>query len=121
MCLGQQGLGHSYETPLLLRHMLQLDTATCNPPSLCLSLPQTHNHVKSVVVMASGETPRSSGGFASAEERTEGSQEMDWHCLSQCDLILSFPFPLQQSLMKVDSHRLAALQSQGDLGKSSLL
>lgn len=63
----------------------------------------------------------SSGGFASAEERTEGGQEMDWHCLSQCDLILSFPFPLQQSLMKVDSHRLAALQSQGDLGESSLL
>jgi len=34
----------------------------------------------------------SSSGFASAGERTEGGQEMDWHGLSGYDPILCFPF-----------------------------
>lgn len=61
-------------------------------PSL-LHSPRAAADVKPVVIMASGKTPMSSSGFASAGERTEGGQEMDWCWHSSYGPFLSFPFP----------------------------
>ena len=60
-------------------------------PSLLRS-PRAAADVKPGVFTASGKTPMSRKGFASAGERTEGGQEMAWCWLSSYGPFLSFPF-----------------------------